>query len=259
MFTTTACSDDDTTDVDAKNLDYTPENASSWGNYMRVVAQLLVNDVTTLYDDWAVKYNEGDSYANFFKNQDTLTSVEQLIDGCVDIANEVGTAKIGDPYDLFVGKNEEKALYAVESWYSWHSREDYRNTIYSICNAYYGTRTGVIGESSLSKAVAAVNDNLLGIQNFYLSLYGLKKKSIMNTLELEAYKAELAREVLNINNQEVLDTIKDIIQRSGNLTNAPYQIGVKEARKQLQDSEKRFDEGEYVSEEEMEEFYNALQ
>ena len=75
----------------------------------------------------------------------------------------------------------------------------------------------------------------------------------MNTLELEAYKAALAREVLNIN------TIKDIIQRSGNLTNAPYQIGVKEARKQLQDSEKRFDEGEYVSEEEMEEFYNALQ
>lgn len=49
----------------------------------------------------------------------------------------------------------------------------------------------------------------------------------MNTLELEAYKAALAREVLNINNQEVLDTIKDIIQRSGNLTNAPYQIGVK--------------------------------
>ena len=34
-----------------------------------------------------------------------------------------------------------------------------------------------------------------------------KNKSIMNTLELEAYKAALAREVLNINNQEVLDTI----------------------------------------------------
>ena len=32
----------------------------------------------------------------------------------------------------------------------------------------------------------------------------------MNTLELEAYKAALAREVLNINNQEVLDTIKDL-------------------------------------------------
>ena len=96
MCSITACSDDDTTTIDAKNLDYTAENASSWGNYMRVVAQLLVNDATALYDDWAVKYNEGGSYADFFKNQDALTSVEQLIDGCVDIANEVGTAKIGD-------------------------------------------------------------------------------------------------------------------------------------------------------------------
>ena len=51
-------------------------------------------------------------------------------------------------------------MYAVESWYSWHSREDYRNNIYSIRNAYYGTRTGAISESSLSKAVAAVNANL---------------------------------------------------------------------------------------------------
>ncbi len=57
MCSITACSDDDTTTIDAKNLDYTAENASSWGNYMRVVAQLLVNDATALYDDWAVKYN----------------------------------------------------------------------------------------------------------------------------------------------------------------------------------------------------------
>lgn len=33
----------------------------------------------------------------------------------------------------------------------------------------------------------------------------------MNTLELEAYKAELAREVLSIDNKEVLDDIKEII------------------------------------------------
>lgn len=81
----------------------------------------------------------------------------------------------------------------------------------------------------------------------------------MNTLELEAYKAELAREVLNINNQEVLDTIKDVIRKSEDLSSTPCRMGVREARKQLQDSEKRFEEGEYLSEEEMEEFYNALQ
>ena len=37
----------------------------------------------------------------------------------------------------------------------------------------------------------------------------------MNTLEWKLIKAALARRVLNINNQEVLDTIKDIIQRGG--------------------------------------------
>ena len=119
MCSITACSDDDTTTIDAKNLDYTAENASSWGNYMRVVAQLLVNDATALYDDWAVKYNEGGSYADFFKNQDALTSVEQLIDGCVDIANEVSArtpnlchlAPAGPTYieDL----NEAGGVYAV--------------------------------------------------------------------------------------------------------------------------------------------------
>ncbi len=160
MFTATGCSDEDTTSVDIKNLDYSTENAESWGNYMSAVAKLLVTDATTLNNDWTVKYNEGGSYAKFFKEQDALKSVEQLIDGCYDIANEVGTAKIGDPYDYYVSGDTERALYAVESWYSWHSREDYRNNIYSIRNAYYGTRNGVISDVSLSKAVAAVNASL---------------------------------------------------------------------------------------------------
>ena len=38
-FTTTSCSsDDDNPTVDPANIDYTPENASSWHNYMRNVA-----------------------------------------------------------------------------------------------------------------------------------------------------------------------------------------------------------------------------
>ena len=41
-FTTTSCSsDDDNPTVDPANIDYTPENASSWHNYMRNVAALL--------------------------------------------------------------------------------------------------------------------------------------------------------------------------------------------------------------------------
>ena len=69
-----------------------------------------------------------------------LNCVEQIIDGCLDIANEVGEAKIGDPLSLYNSGQTTEALYAVESWYSWHSREDYSNNIISIYNAITGTR-----------------------------------------------------------------------------------------------------------------------
>jgi uncharacterized iron-regulated protein len=124
---------------------------------MRNTAQLLVDDVTTLCDAW----NNG--YADKFKSHNGgeftsgLSCIEQLIDGCIDIAGEVGQAKIGDPYDLYVSGKTNEALYAVESWYSWHSRDDYTNNILSIRNAYYGSRDGSINANSLSKLVAKYN------------------------------------------------------------------------------------------------------
>ena len=66
-----------------------------------------------------------------------LNCVEQIIDGCLDIANEVGEAKIGDPLALYNSGQTTEALYAVESWYSWHSRED-----------YYARRTGGVQQST---------------------------------------------------------------------------------------------------------------
>ena len=164
-FTTTACSNDETEEQAAPDLDYSAQNATAWGNYMRVVANLLNNDATQLYDDWNTSYKNGDSYTTIFKGAkapftSSLNCVEQVIDGCVDIANEVGTAKIGEPYDLYVSGQTAPALYAVESWYSWHSRDDYRNNIFSIRNAYYGTRNGAIHANSLSTAIAAVNATL---------------------------------------------------------------------------------------------------
>ena len=89
-------------------------------------------------------------YAEGFKNPGTpnnvtgfnayINCVEQIVDGCSDIASEVGGAKLGDPYKLYMDGDKVAALYAVESWYSWHSKEDYSNNIVSIQNAYYGTR-----------------------------------------------------------------------------------------------------------------------
>ena len=166
-FTTTSCSsDDDNPTVDPANIDYTPENASSWHNYMRNVAALLKTDATNLYNAWNSSYKGGDSYASLFKAHNgspyasALSCVEEIVDKCAEIANEVGTAKIGDPYNLYKAGNTEEALYAVESWYSWHSRDDYTNNIYSIRNAYYGSLDGSINANSLSTVVAGVNPSL---------------------------------------------------------------------------------------------------
>lgn len=148
-------------DVDnANDLDYNEAYAEQWANYMTVVSGLLKNDAQTLYDEW----NGG--YADIFKNHNSneyksaIDCVEQIFDGCIDIAGEVGDSKIGEPYRLYQAGDTEEALYAVESWYSWHSRDDYRNNIYSIRNAYYGSRDGSVNANSLSAVLAAKNPDL---------------------------------------------------------------------------------------------------
>lgn len=131
-------------------------NASSWCNYMKAVANLLKKDAEELYAAWKESYEGGDAYVNLFKNhgnstyQTALACAEEIIDGCITIAEEVGNAKIGDPYNLYVSGEKEAALYAVESWYSWHSRDDYTNNIYSIRNAYYGSLDGTVANNSLA-------------------------------------------------------------------------------------------------------------
>lgn len=179
-FSTVACSSDKseepqstttntTTTIgtdDAANIDYTSANAASWGNYMSQVSKLLVNDATELNEAWSVSYNGGAPFTSQYRDHNgsayssALNSIEEMIDGCADIANEVGTAKIGDPVALYQAGNYTAALYAVESWYSWHSRDDYSNNILSIRNSYYGSLDGTVNANSLSALVASVNSTL---------------------------------------------------------------------------------------------------
>lgn len=168
LFAFTACSDsDDSNDggsgsenTDAANIDVTTQNVQKWAAYMHIVAQKLVDDSRTLLNDWTVSYNGGESYANIFKAHNgasgfnsSLDCIGQIIDGCADIANEVGSAKIGDPYDLYIAGKTTEALYAVESWYSWHSIDDYSNNIISVQNAYYGARKPENAEINSNYAV----------------------------------------------------------------------------------------------------------
>lgn len=160
------------------NVDYNSGNSTAWGNYMAVVGNLLKTDATTLYNYWTVSYRGGKSYAEQFKNHEvtSLTSglacVEQIIDGMADIANEVGESKIGDPLSKYMTNfpnknNMREGLYAVESWYSWHSRLDYSNNILSIRNAYYGIYDKSINSmsekpaaNSMYNTVQAINPTL---------------------------------------------------------------------------------------------------
>lgn len=138
----------------------------AWCNYMKAVANLLKKDATELYEAWATSYNNGDAYVNIFKNHanstypTALACIEEIVDGCITIADEVGNAKIGDPYNLYMSGKTTEALYAVESWYSWHSKDDYTNNIYSIRNAYYGSLTTTISTNSIADLVAEQNATL---------------------------------------------------------------------------------------------------
>lgn len=161
-FAFSSCSDDEKEpEVNPADVDLTTENASAWYNYMKNVVALLNEDSQKLYSAWAVSYNAaGKPYGELFKLHDSAsgyTSVQscaqEVVEKCAEIANEVGTAKIGDPYDKWVGGDRNAALYAVESWYSWHSRDDYTNNIYSIRNAYFGSLDGTVAAHSFAKAL----------------------------------------------------------------------------------------------------------
>ena len=171
--TFSSCSDDknepsDNTQVivDSKNIDYSSENANGWHNYSVKVADLLSRDAADLYSSWTESYEGGASYASAFRAGNGfgytsfLNCIEEIIDGCADIANEVGEAKIGDPYDLYQSNKLEEALYAVESWYSWHSREDYANNIYSVRNSYFGSLDGTVNENSMAALVGKLDPTL---------------------------------------------------------------------------------------------------
>ncbi len=157
--------------IDASDtLEYNSKNKKNWNAYMKVVANYLKTDATTLYNDWTESYEKGDAYAETFKNagksgytetfSSALNATEQIVAGCSDIANEVGEAKIGDPLNLWQSGKYAEALYAVESWYSWHSRVDYSNNIESVKNAYYGSLNGKVAKNSISGQLAKIDEKL---------------------------------------------------------------------------------------------------
>lgn len=95
---------------------------------------------------WEMK-NSGSAGSRFKTYQE---AAEEILQGCIDIADEVGNTKIGRPH---LGASTEDRNY-IESPYSLNSIEDFADNIRSVRNAYLGSRTG---DASVSDYVRSVN------------------------------------------------------------------------------------------------------
>lgn len=155
--------------------------------YLVAATKFLRNDTYQLWANWQGKENITDKNAlaileenelevqyNFseqFKKAGSAGSlyvsksdaIDQIIDGCIDIASEVGAQKIGGPNATAKQGNLEQAVLDVESWYSWNSTDDYANNIISIRNSYFGGRgktAATASANSISAFVKSKNASL---------------------------------------------------------------------------------------------------
>lgn len=91
--------------------------------------------------------NAGQAGSRFKTYQE---AAEEIVQGCIDIADEVGNTKIGRPH---IGSSQEDKNY-IESPYSLNSIEDFIDNIRSIRNAYLGSNSG---DASVSDYVRSIN------------------------------------------------------------------------------------------------------
>ncbi|MDE6270873.1 MAG: hypothetical protein K2M12_08505 [Muribaculaceae bacterium] len=111
--------------------------------------QEILDDADLDYNEdfgWEMK-NSGQAGSRFKTYQE---AAEEIIQGCIDIADEVGNTKIGRPH---MGSSLEDKNY-IESPYSLNSIEDFADNIRSVRNAYLGSRPG---DASVSDYVKGVN------------------------------------------------------------------------------------------------------
>lgn len=143
-------------------LSYTPEELK----YLTLVTEDLRNQCVLLEASWAGAENisqekqeileeadidKGMNYGYMMINAGKPGSTyktfqevaEDILQGCIDIADEVGNTKIGRPNS---GTSEDDKNY-IESPYSLNSIEDFQDNIISIRNSYCGSRSG---DASLS-------------------------------------------------------------------------------------------------------------
>ncbi len=139
----------------------------------------------------------------------TLTqALQAIIDGSIDISDEVGTSKIGKCY------NGEDVTY-VESPYSQKSIIDFYDNITSVKNAYMGGNEGERDETkSMHAYLKSINSDLdtrvmEAIDNALDKIDHMARPFVLNYSDPSAYEAIEACQALSDVLAEAKDAIKD--------------------------------------------------
>lgn len=140
--------------------------------YLAAVTEVLRDDCVTLWALWAgvkagteeaeilenIEVSVEKPYAEEFKNAgkagsrylSQTSAVEEILQGMIDIAAEVGSQKIAGPV-------KSQNVLDVESWFSWNSLTDFTNNVRSIENSYINGYNGSTPGASLSAFVKATD------------------------------------------------------------------------------------------------------
>lgn len=113
-------------------------------DYLSAAAADLVSNITTLKNQSDTFYD--DTFKTAGSGSTSYTSargaIEEMLDGMIGIADEVGSGKISDPYNGNSGAGDTTK---VESRYAYNSLTDFMNNTLSIWNSYWGTTDGFAG------------------------------------------------------------------------------------------------------------------
>ena len=148
--------------------------------------------------------NAGAAGSRFKTFQETA---EEIIQGCIDIADEVGNTKIGRPNK---GSSLEDRNY-IESPYSLNSIEDFADNIRSIRNSYVGTTASAPSISDYVKTVNPTLDTELrsAIDNAITAINVIPEPFAKNAAGTEATNAV---EVVN----DLVSALEKVYQALGN-------------------------------------------
>lgn len=141
---------------------------ASWAGLENVSSekQEILADMEPTFNYGSSMLNSGNGGSRYKNYQD---AAEDIIQGCIDIADEVGNTKIGRPVN---GSSEEDKNY-IESPYSLNSIVDFTDNIISIQNAYQGSNAGDASISDYIKHIdpaldeemrAAINNAITAIK-----------------------------------------------------------------------------------------------